>query len=131
MLAGEGATQEIHVPVEQVIAENETNGRRTDEPLSDNESLRDAARRGLRGIGEPHAQPLPATQQILEPRQILRRGYDEDVPDATEHQNGDRIIDHRLVVDREQLLAGHLRDRMQTGSGPAGQNDAFPFRSRW
>ena len=34
-----------------------------------------------------------------------RRGDDQDLADAGEHQRRQRIIDHRLVVDRQQLLA--------------------------
>ena len=41
--------------------------------------------------------------QTPERRLIFGRGDDEDLPDAREHQHGDGIVDHRLVVDREQL----------------------------
>ena len=36
-----------------------------------------------------------------------------------------RIVDHGLVVDRQQLLGGHERERVQAGAGPAGEDDAF------
>ena len=37
----------------------------------------------------------------------------------------ERIVDHRLVVDRQQLLRRHERQRMQPRARAAGQNDAL------
>ena len=42
-----------------------------------------------------------------------------------QHQRGQRIVDHRLVVDRQQLLRRHERQRMQPRAGAAGENDAL------
>jgi hypothetical protein len=47
------------------------------------------------------------------------------VADARQHQGAQRVVDHRLVVDRQQLLADALRDRIQPGAGAAGEDDAF------
>src|SRR5688500_19749333 len=40
----------------------------------------------------------------------------------SEHQRGQRVVDHRLVVDRHQLLARAERDRVQPRPGPAGED---------
>ena len=37
----------------------------------------------------------------------------------------ERIVDHRLVVDRQKLLRGDERERMQPRAGAAGQDDAL------
>jgi hypothetical protein len=42
-----------------------------------------------------------------------------------EHQRGQRVVDHRLVVDRQQLLAHGLGQRMQARARAAGQDDAL------
>ena len=65
---------------------------------------------GLRRVVEAHAEPRAVAEQLAVERNVLRRGDDEDVADPGEHQHRDRIIDHRLVVDRQELLvdrAGH------------------------
>src|SRR3546814_16034718 len=58
----------------------------------------------------------------------MGRRDDEDVPDARQHKRGQGVVDHRLVVDRKQLLADDMRHRMQPGAGPAGENYALQHR---
>ena len=43
-------------------------------------------------------------------------GNDEDVPDAGQHKGGQRVVDHGLVVDGDELL----------GDGPGGGEQARP-----
>ena len=70
--------------------------------------------------------PLAAVaQQRLEARHFRLGGDDEDVANSGQHQRGQRIIDHRLIVDRQQLLGADDRQRPQPRSGAAGENDAF------
>src|SRR5690606_15034800 len=38
------------------------------------------------------------------------------------------VVDHRLVVHGQQLLADPARDRVQAGAGTAGQDDALALR---
>src|SRR5215212_2323722 len=52
------------------------------------------------------------------------RGDDLDVADARHHQRRQRIVDHRLVVNGQQLLADAHGDRIQPRSRSAGQDDA-------
>ena len=42
-----------------------------------------------------------------------------------QHQRRQRVVDHRLVVDREQLLADRAGQRVQARAGAAGEDDAF------
>ncbi len=69
---------------------------------------------------------------------VLRRRDDQHLADARQHQRGERVVDHRLVVDRQQLLADRVRDRVQARARTTGQDDAaavhaftadFPMRS--
>ncbi len=50
------------------------------------------------------------TQQPLKTEQILQGGDDENLPYPCQHQCRDGIIDHRHVVDGQQLLAYSLGD---------------------
>ena len=113
------------VAVEDVVAEHERARLAGDELLADGEGLRQAVGAGLLGVGEVHAVARAVAQQALEVGQVRRRGDDQDVPDARQHEGGQRVVDHGLVVDRQQLLGGHERERVQAGAGPAGEDDAF------
>ena len=113
------------VAVEDVVAEHERARLAGDEVLADGERLREAVRRGLLGVGEVHAVARAVPEQALEVGEVGRRGDDQDVPDARQHEGGQRVVDHGLVVDRQQLLGGHERERVQTRAGPAGEDDAF------
>ena len=113
------------VAVEDVVAEHQRAGLAADELLADGEGLRQAVRRGLLGVGEVHAEARAVAQQALEVGQVGRRGDDQDVLDARQHERGQRVVDHGLVVDRQQLLGGHERERVQARAGPAGEDDAF------
>ena len=63
-------------------------------------------------------------EQPLELLGVVRRGDDQDVADAGQHQRRQRVVDHRLVVDRHQLLADAQGDRVQPGAGAAGKDDS-------
>lgn len=113
------------VAVEDVVAEHEGARLAGDELLADGEGLRQAVRARLLGVGEVHAVARAVPEQALEVGEVRRRGDDQDVPDARQHEGGQRVVDHGLVVDRQQLLGGHERERVQAGSGPAGEDDAL------
>ena len=113
------------VAIEDVVAEHQGARLAGDELLADGEGLRQAVRRGLLGVGEVHAVARAVPEQALEVGEVRRRGDDQDVPDARQHEGGQRVVDHGLVVDRQQLLGGHERERVQAGAGPAGEDDAL------
>lgn len=113
------------VAVEDVVAEHQRARLAGDEVLADREGLGQAVRRGLLGVGKVHAVARAVPEQALEVGQVGRRGDDQDVADARQHEGGQRVVDHGLVVDRQQLLGGHERERVQAGAGPAGEDDAF------
>ena len=111
--------------VEDVVAEHQGARLAGDELLADGEGLRQAVGAGLLGVGEVHAVARAVPEQALEVGEVRRRGDDQDVPDARQHEGAKRVVDHGLVVDRKQLLGGHERERVQAGAGPAGEDDAF------
>lgn len=113
------------VAVEDVVAEHQGARLAGDEVLADGERLREAVRRGLLGVGQVHAVARAVPEQALEVGQVRRGGDDQDVPDARKHEGAERVVDHGLVVDRQQLLGGHERERVQAGAGTAGKDDAF------
>ena len=116
------------VAVEDVVAQHQRARLAGDELLADGECLREAVRAGLLGVGEVHAVARAVPEQALEVGEVRRRGDDQDVPDARKHEGAKRVVDHGLVVDRQQLLGGHERERVQAGAGPAGEDDAFHIK---
>lgn len=113
------------VAVEDVVAQHQGARLSADEVLADGEGLCQAVRRGLLRVGEVHAVARAVPEQALEVGQVGRGGDDQDVPDARQHEGRQRVVDHGLVVDRQQLLGGHERERVQARAGPAGEDDAF------
>ena len=113
------------VAVEDVVAEHERARLAGDELLADGEGLGQAVGARLLGVGEVHAVARAVPEQALEVGEVRRRGDDQDVPDARQHEGAKRVVDHGLVVDRQQLLGGHERERVQARAGPAGEDDAF------
>lgn len=113
------------VAVEDVVAEHQRARLAVDELLADGEGLRQAVRARLLGVGQVHSVARAVPEQALEVGEVRRRGDDQDVPDARQHEGGQRVVDHGLVVDRQQLLGGHERERVQARAGPACEDDAF------
>ena len=111
------------VAVEDIVPQNQRDMVAVDKASPDDECLRQPLGSGLFGIANRKA-PLPAvTQQTGETGQFRRRRDDQNVPDARQHQGRQRIIHHRLVVDRQQLLAERQGGRVEAGAVTAGQND--------
>jgi hypothetical protein len=102
--------------------------RARDEALADQEGLRQAVGAGLHRIGQRQTPLAAIAQQLLEARRVLRCADDENVADAREHQRAQRVVDHGLVVHRQQLLADGERGRVQARAGAAGEDEAFACR---
>ncbi|GAA2054003.1 hypothetical protein GCM10009800_48680 [Nocardiopsis rhodophaea] len=66
--------------------------------------LGDAIGVGLLGVIDVQPQMTAVAEEPSELRKIVGRADDEDVPHVGQHQDGQRIVDHRFVVDRDQLL---------------------------
>jgi hypothetical protein len=113
------------VPEEDVVAEDQRDAVAADEIAPEGERLRNARRAILHGVSQAQAPLRAVTEQLLEARRVLRRGDDQDVADAGEHERRQRVIHHRLVVDRQQLLRDHLRGRVEPRAGAAGEQDAL------
>ena len=67
----------------------------------------------LLGIRKAEPPAFAVSKKPLKTWQVMRRRDDQDFTDAGKHQCRQRIIDHRLVVDRDQLLAHSPSNRMQ------------------
>ena len=84
-------------------------------------------RTGLNLIRKIDAKLTAVSKQMLKARRVLRRGNDENIADARKHQRRKRIINHRLVINRQKLLARNHRQRVQPRAGAAGENNSLHF----
>ncbi len=92
------------IAVEQIVAQDQPDAIAADEVATDDEDLGDAARLGLHGVADREP-PLPAIAEQPAIRVLVLRIDDQqDLAAARQHQRGERVVDHRLVVDRQELL---------------------------
>ena len=109
--------------VEDVVAEDEGDGIVADEFAADDEGLGETFGLGLDRVLEVEAEVFTVAEEALEAPDVVGCGDDEDVAQAGEHEGGEGIVDHRLVVDGEHLLADSEGHGVQAGSGPSGEDD--------
>ena len=83
------------------------------------------SRLGLLAVIDRKPPGAAVAEQLAETGQILRRGDEAELPDAAFDQRRQRVIDHRFVIDRLELLARHQGQRKQPRTGATGQDYAF------
>ena len=108
-----------------VVAKDQADGIPADELLADDKGLGQAFWPRLRRIGDIQPQVRAVAEEFGKAREIRGGGDNEDVPDPGQHEHRQGIIDHGLVVDRDQLLADDPGQGVEPGAGTAGQDDAF------
>src|SRR5206468_2271506 len=96
-----------------------------DEPSADHERLGESLRPRLHVVHDAEPELTAVAEQALKRRLVFRRRNDEDVPDAGEHQRRERVVNHRLVVDRDELLAESQGQRIEPCPRTAREDDAF------
>ena len=90
------------------------------------ERVGDAALAFLVGVIEVFEPELLAVgQQAQKIAGVPAAGDEQDLVDAGIDQSLDRVVNHRLVVDRQQMFVGDFGQRKQTAAGSAGEDDAF------
>ena len=92
------------VAVEDVVAQHQCAGATLQKLFADQEGLRETARIRLLRIFQIDAENRTVSQHIAEMRQVMRGGNDQDVLQSRQHQDRQRIVDHRLVVDGKELF---------------------------
>src|SRR5918997_2415370 len=113
------------LPVEDVVPQYQRDGLAANEVPPDDKGLGQPLGPRLHGVLQVQPPPGPIFQQLLEPGQV-RGGRDQEyVPDARQHQRRERVVDKGLVVDREELLADHVCQRVEPRAGPPGQDYAL------
>jgi len=110
--------------VENVVTEDEGGGSVADEFGADVVGLGEALGAGLLGVLERDSELRTVAEEALEEGQILGGGNQQNLADAREHEHRQRVVNHRLVVDRHELLADGDGERVEAGAGASGEDDA-------
>ena len=100
--------------IEYVVSENQTYRGVADKPFTDNERLRQTFWPGLHRIGQVHPELTTVAQYPVKGRLVLWRGNNENVLNTRQHKYRQRVVNHGLVIDGEQLLAHAQRDGVKT-----------------
>ena len=122
-----GAAQDLGkaVGVEDVVAQGQGHRVVADEATADEERLRQSVGARLHRVVDGQPEASAVAQQALERGLISGRRDDEDLTDPRQHQGGERVVHHRLVVDRHELLTDGQGKRIESSSGAAGEDDAL------
>ena len=113
------------LPAEQVVPQDHGAGFPAYELLPDDERLCEAVGGRLHRIGYAYAEVGTVAEEFLELADVGRGGYDQYVPDAGIHEDGEGVEHHRLVVYREQLLGRGDRQRVEAGARAPCED--YPF----
>src|SRR5689334_1323417 len=108
--------------VEDIITENERNALATHKLASENKRVRETNRLVLNDVAELDPPRRPIAEEPLIERQMLGRRDQQDVANTGQHQDRERIVDHWLVIDGQELLVYGKRCRVEPGPGTAGKN---------
>jgi hypothetical protein len=101
-----------------------------DEVAGEPDRVGDAERTALVAIGqvEPEVRAVASSSTtsptLLPPTMTMTSRI------AHRRERLDRVVDHRPVVDRQQVLVRDDRQREQAGRGPAGEDDALHAAER-
>lgn len=111
--------------VEYIVTEYQADFFGSDKFFSDDECLGEPIRFYLFLIFESASEFASVSEEVPEPREIVWGGDDEYLIDTRRYKGGNRVIDHRLVIDGHELFAYSHRYRVESRTGASGENDSF------
>src|SRR5271157_5096338 len=111
--------------VEDVVSQDQGDVVFTYELPANEKCLGQSTGTWLHGVPDGEADLSSIPQDPLKILDVVWRGYQENLANAGKHQRRKGIVNHRLVVDRQKLLADGSGNRIEPRSRTTGQNDAF------
>ena len=112
--------------LDDVVAQNHADLLAVGEVLGQRQGVGDAAFALLVGVVDM-VQPelLAVGQQAQKIARIAAAGDDQDIANAGIHEGLDGVIDHRPVVNGQQVFVGDLGEREQPAAGSPGEYDTL------
>src|SRR6185369_6602598 len=94
--------------------------------LDQRQSSRDSSFAFLIGVVQVlQSESSAVPQQLQKISCRISAGDDHDVRDSRVHQRLNRIVDHRLVINRQQMLIRDGSQRVQTRTETTSKDDTF------
>ena len=90
--------------------------------------MRDAQRAALVAVRQVEPEVPPVAQQLDDVADALAADDDHDLADPHARERVERVVDHRPVVDRQQVLVGDDREGEQPARRAARQDEALHRR---
>ena len=115
--------------VKDIISQHQCAAATVDKFFSQHKRLRDSLRPELHLISQTDAILAPIAQDALKSGNVFLRRNHQNVADTGQHQRTQRVIDHRLVVNRKQTFPHSLRHGIKPRARTSRQNDAFISRA--
>ena len=113
------------VAVKKIVTKRQCDAIVADKVATNDKSLRKTIGRGLLCIAKGHAPLLTVAQELSETGKILGRGDDQNLANTRQHERRERVVDHRLIEDRQQLFRYDLCHWVQARARPSGEQNAF------
>ena len=113
------------VSIEDVVAQHQCTGGTVQKGFANQKCLCQTVRAGLYGVFQRQPPLTAIAQQLFKTRRVLRRADDQNLANTRQHQRAQRVINHGLVIHRQQLLADRQGCGMQARARAACQNNAF------
>jgi hypothetical protein len=111
---------------EDVVRQHDDAVVAVDEVLGEPERLRNPARLRLVGVEQAVAAVgAPVAEQAQELSRVRASGDDHDLVHSGADERLDRVLDHRPVVDRQQVLVGDARQGVEPRPRAAGEDDSL------
>ena len=115
-------------PAQDVVAEDAAERVVADEVPGEPDRVGDAERAALVAIGQVEPEMGAVGQQLDDVADALAADDDHHLADPHPGERLDRVVDHRPVVDRQEVLVRDDRQREEPRRRPAGEDDALHAR---
>lgn len=126
-LTGDGGLEFVAevLAVEDIVAEDEADIVIADKVGADGKGLGQAVGAGLLFIADVNPELAAITEQALEAGQVGGGRDDQDIANPRQHQHRQGVVDHRLIVERQQLLRAAHGDGVEPGAGATCEDNTF------
>ena len=108
---------------QDVVAEHAAEHVVAHEPAREADRVGDAERAALVAVREVKPEMRAVAEQLDDVAHALAADHDEHLADAHRRERLDRVVDHRPVIDRQQVLVGDDRQRVEPRCSAAGEHD--------
>ena len=118
--------------LEDVVGQHHREAVAVDEPFGEAERLGDAAGVRLVRVEETVDAPLLAVaEQPEELAGVEAARHDHHLVDAGLDERLDRVVDHRAIEDRQEVLVGDAGQRVEPTPGAACEDHTLHGRTVW